>query len=550
MKTSRPVAASLSLLFATALLAGCASGPSAEAPPPPKLVVLVVIDGLPQRQVLDYREQLAPDGFRRFLDRGRWFSQANYGYAYTVTAAGHATLLTGAYPHRSGIIGNEWRDPQTGQTVYCTGDTAYTYIGHKTSALDGTSPRNMKVETLGDVMRRESAGKARVIGISGKDRGAILPAGHAGTAYMYMAQTGQFASSTFYMKEHPAWVNAFNAAKPADRFFGAVWSPLLPEAAYAKSVPDNSPWFNKGGSLPKKMGEGQDSPGPLFYGALMPSPFGDELTLAFARAAVEGEGLGADDVTDVLSVSLSSHDYVNHAWGAESRMSHDHVLQLDRQLAKFFAFLDERVGKDNYVLVLSADHGFMPVPEYSQTLGRDAGRQNTRETTARLNASLAPNFGEGTWALGFSAYGVVLNGKLIKEKNVDAVALQEQMRKLLLQEPGISAALIRPELENGTGPTGEPYDKMRKTWYRDRSADIQLASRPYWMLESSRGSATTHGSAWEYDTNVPILFYGPRWVSAARIDEPVEVADIAPTLAVVVGLPAPAQSEGRARALR
>jgi arylsulfatase A-like enzyme len=226
------------------------------------------------------------------------------------------------------------------------------------------------------------------------------------------------------------------------------------------------------------------------------------------------------------------------------------VLQLDRHLAKFFAWLDERVGKDNYVVVLSADHGFMPVPEYSKTLGRNAGRQNTRETTARLNASLAPKFGEGNWALGFSAYGVVLNDKLIKEKNVDSVALQEEMRKLLLQEPGISAALIRPELENGTGPAGQPYDRMRNSWYRERSADIQLASRPYWMLEASRGAATTHGSAWEYDTNVPILFYGPRWVSPARVDDPVEPADIAPTLAAMVGVPVPAQSEGHARALR
>jgi predicted AlkP superfamily pyrophosphatase or phosphodiesterase len=550
MRTFCPVTSFLSLLFAAALLAGCVAKPSGEGPAPPRLVVLIVADGLPQWQVVDYREQLAPDGFRRFLDRGTWFSQANYGYSYTVTAAGHATLLTGAYPHRSGIIGNEWRDPKSGQVVYCAGDTDYTYIGHKTAALDGTSPRNLKAESLGDVMKRESGGKARVIAISGKDRGAILPAGHAGTAYMYMAQTGQFASSTYYMKEHPAWVKAFNAAKPADRYFGATWSPLLPDAAYAKSVPDNSPWFRPGGALPKKMGEGQDGPGPLFYGALMPSPFGDELTLAFARAAVEGEGLGADDVTDVLSVSLSSHDYVNHAWGAESRMSQDHVLHLDRHLAKFFAYLDERVGKDNYVVVLSADHGFMPVPEYSTTLGRDAGRQNTRETVARLNASLAAKYGAGAWASGFSAHGVVLDEKLVAEKKVDRAALVEEMRRLLLQEPGISAVLTRAELENGTGPTGQPYDRMRKTWNRERSAELQVASKPYWMLESSSGAATTHGSPWEYDTNVPMLFYGPRWVGAARIDEPVETADIAPTLAAIVGVPAPAQSEGRARALR
>jgi hypothetical protein len=241
-----------SAVLLSAVLASCAVAPA--APDKPRLVVFLVVDGLPQRQVLAYRDQLAPDGLARFLDRGAWFANAYYGHAFTVTAAGHATMLTGAYPHRTGIIGNEWRDLNTGEPVYNTGDPTARYIGHKTNLLDGTSPRNLQAETVGDVLRRADP-RSKVIGISGKDRGAILPAGKTGTAYMYMGASGQFASTTYYMKEHPAWVNAFNAQKPADRYFKTEWKPLLPEASYARSVPDSQPWFGpRGGKLPMMMG--------------------------------------------------------------------------------------------------------------------------------------------------------------------------------------------------------------------------------------------------------------------------------------------------------
>jgi hypothetical protein len=213
--------------------------------------------------------------------------------------------------------------------------------------LAGTSPRNYKVETLGDVLRTRSP-ESKVIGISGKDRGAILPAGHKGTAYMYMTETGRFASSTYYMLEHPQWVTDFNAAKPADAFFKKTWAPLLPESAYARSVPDGQPWqvaSGNGNRLPAVIGDKMDAPGPRFYGNLLASPFGDELTLAFARAAVQNEQLGQRGVQDILSVSLSSHDYINHAFGPESRLSHDHMLHLDRHLQAFFQFLDSRWGR-------------------------------------------------------------------------------------------------------------------------------------------------------------------------------------------------------------
>lgn len=542
----RRLAAPFPAFFAAALLASCAApaGPAdAAGAPRPKLVVFLVVDGLPQRQVLDYRDQLAPDGFARFLDRGAWFANAHYGHAFTVTAAGHATMLTGAYPHRTGIIGNDWRDPITAEPVYCTGDTTATYIGHKTEALDGTSPKNLKAETVGDVLRRVD-GRSKVIAISGKDRGAILPAGKSGTAYMYMGASGQFASSTHYMAAHPAWVDSYNAARPADRYFKAEWKALLPEAAYARSVPDQQAWFGPaGGGLPMMYGVKDDSaPGPRFYGSLLRGPFVDAMSLDFARAAIAGEQLGQDDIPDILSVSLSGHDYVNHAFSAESRLSHDHLLQLDRMLQAFFQYLDARIGKDNYLAVLTADHGFMPAPEFNTAQGRESGRVNSSQVLARVNAGLEKRFGEGKWAAGFSGSSVLLNKQLIAQKNADADALAEETRTLLMAEPGFAAAYTRRELQSGSRAGAPFFEQIRKSWHPDVSGDVQYSPKPGWMFGNT---VATHGSPHPYDTQVPILVYGPAWVKPGRIDARVEVVDIAPTLSRVLRIAPPSSAEGK-----
>lgn len=528
------------------LLAGCANLP--EPAPKPKLVVFLVVDGLPQRQITGYRDQLAPDGLARFLGRGAWFSDAHYGHSFTVTGAGHATMLTGAYPHRSGIIGNEWRDPATGEREYCTGDTTASYIGNKTQPLDGTSPKNLKVETVGDVLKRVDA-RSKVIAISGKDRGAILPAGKTGTAYMYMGQSGQFASSTYYMAAHPAWVNTFNGRKLADNYFKTQWTPLLPEAAYARSLPDNQPWYGpRGGKLPMTMGAAADVvPNSAFYSQLLRSPFADALSLEFARAAIAGEGLGQDDAPDILAVSLSGHDYVNHLYSAESRLSHDHLLQLDRLLQAFFRDLDATVGKNNYIAMLTADHGFMPAPENSAAQGLASGRVNGGQTLGLLNAGLEKRFGPGKW-VSFSGSSLLLNKQLVAQQQVDANALAEEARTLLLAQPGFAAAYTRRELQSGSpndGMSGAPFfGQMQKSWHPDVSGDVQYVLKPYWMMASSTAVAT-HGSPYEYDTHVPILAYGPRWVKPGRVDTPVEVVDIAPTLARWLGVPVPAAAEGK-----
>ena len=539
----------LAALVVSITLAACAATQAPVAAPGalaassrPKLIVFLVVDGLPQRQITGYRDQLAPDGLARFLDRGAWFANAHYGHSFTVTAAGHATMLTGAYPHRTGIIGNDWRDAQTGEPEYCTGDTSATYIGHATDKLDGTSPKNLKVETVGDVLRRLDP-RSRVIAISGKDRGAILPGGKTGTAYMYM-EDGEFASTTFYMKEHPAWVNAYNGRHLAASYFKKMWTPVLPPAAYANDLADDQPWYGPaGGKLPMMMGGANDSaPRPGFYRSLLKGPFADIMTLEFARAAIAGEALGQDDAPDILAVSLSGHDYVNHAYSAESRMSHDHLLQLDRMLQDFFRDLDAAVGKDNYVALLTADHGFTPAPEYSASLGKDAGRVDMAGALLRVNAALEKTFGQPRLVRGYSGSGLLLDRKRVADAKLDAAVVTEAARTALLAEPGIGAAYTRAEFMSGS-KAGAPYfAQMEKSWNKDVSGEVQFVFKPNWIAGSS---PATHGSPYETDTQVPILMYGPRWIKPGRVDVRVEEVDIAPTLSAILGVPAPSANEGK-----
>jgi len=539
----RRTAAIATLVAAASLLAACAN-PRKPAPVlggSPRLVVVFVVDGLPERQVVDYRDQLSPDGLERFFTRGAWFTNARYDYATTVTCPGHATLFTGADPAKSGIIANEWVDPATGRVEACDDDPGAPYVGG--DAKGGASARNLRVETLGDAMRRADP-RSHVIAIAGKPRSAVMSAGHGGAAYILLDRHGTFASTRSYMPELPKWAAEFNEAKPADRYFGVEWRPLLAEAAYARSLPDERAWYPKGGKLPRKMGESQRAPGAAFYEEVAESPFADDLELAFARAAIAGENLGRGPAPDLLVICLSAHDSLNHAYGAESRISHDHVLQLDRMLAEFLGDLDVTLGRENYVAVLTADHGFMPAPEYSRSLGRDAGRIAFGPFLAHVNAALANKHGEGRWVSRWSAQGVLLNRELAKEKGVDLDALANEAREAALAEHGVAAAYIRAEIEHG-GRNAAPYfDAVVRSYDRERSPDVAIVLKPWWMWGSG-AVGTTHGSPHDYDTNVPLLFYGPPWILPGRIDNAVVVTDLVPTLAALMKVPVPAAAKGK-----
>src|SRR5471032_2412676 len=543
------------LVIATSCLALHAAHAAAPAAPArsaqPKLVVVLVVDGLPNEQVQRYRDQFGQGGqggLRRMLDQGASFSNAHQAHGITVTAIGHSAVLTGAYPYVHGIIGNNWIDPITKKSVYCTEDSNYTYIGEETKPSDGTAPTRLKVDTLGDQLRYATGSRSKVVTVSGKDRGAILLAGKTGTAYMYMDKSGNFASSTFYMKAHPAWVQQYQAGKPQDRYYGKSWTPLLPEAAYAADASEDLNQVKPGthNRLPYAYYSESGEIDAGYYSSLKTGPFLDQLTLDFARAAVEGENLGRNPagVPYLLGVSLSAHDYVNHAFGPESKMSHDHLQRLDRMLAEFFNYLDKRVGMDNVVVVLTADHGFPNTPEFSQTQHVDAQRVDGDKLMTALNDALAAKYSVPQFVQAWSLQNIHLDYALIDKAGLRRTDVENAAAGFLLAQTGVADVFTRTQFESGAVSGTHIATLMRRAWNREASGDLMVITKPYWYFGTGN-SGTSHGSPYAYDTNVPLLIMGKRWIKPGYYRQYAEVVDIVPTLSNVLHVRPPAGAEGR-----
>jgi hypothetical protein len=537
-----------------ALLTSCLTAVHAHAAAPaqfpsdpaqPKLVVVMVIDGLPNEQVQRYRDQFGQGGFRRLLEQGASFSNAHQAHGITVTAIGHAAIASGAYPYQHGIIGNNWIDQASQKSVYCTEDRAHTYINEETKPSDGTSPANLRVDTLGDQLRYATGNRAKVVSVAGKDRGAILLGGKTGTAYMYMSGSGNFASSTFYMQSHPAWVQRYQASRPQDRYYGKSWTPLLADSAYAgDAASDTYPGIRN--SFPFVMESKNGKRDADYYERLKTSPFLDELTLQFAQAAVEGENLGGNPagVPDLLAVSLSAHDYVNHTFGPESKMSHDHLQRVDRMLAGFFNFLDKRIGMDNVVVVLTADHGFAPSPEFSRARHIDAQRIDTSKLIADLNKHLAGKYSVEKLVRARSMPNIYLDYTAIDKIGVARDAVEATAARFLLDQPGIAQVYTRSQLETGSVAGTRMDVWMRRAWNRQLSGDLMVVTKPFWFF-GSKTSGSSHGTPYAYDSNVPLLIMGKRWIKPGAYGQYAEAVDIAPTLAHLLRVRPPAAAEGR-----
>jgi hypothetical protein len=364
-----------------------------------------------------------------------------------------------------------------------------------------------------------------------------------------MEGSGRFASSTFYMKEHPDWHSKYYAAKPQDKWMGQAWTLLQPEAAYARSQVEGQPWQRAfvGGSrgfpfvLPKGEKPAEYS---QYYAQLMRTPFGDEATLDFARAAIEGEGLGRNPagVPDILGVSLSTHDYVNHAFGPESRVSQDHLLRVDRLLADFFDYLDRRIGMDKVLVALTADHGFMNAPEFSASLGLGGVRLNSTRMMTDLNEALAARFAVKNLAPRFSYPTVILDRPAMAKNFLNNSEVEAVAQRFLLGFPGVANVYTRTQLEYGALPESPLGAQVLRAWNRELSGDLYVVQSP---LNLFGGLVATHGSPYTYDTNVPLMMYGKAWIKPGKYPHAAAVADIAPTLSYLLEIRPPAASEGR-----
>jgi predicted AlkP superfamily pyrophosphatase or phosphodiesterase len=506
----------------------------------PRLVVAILVDQLRYDYLERYHDQFAANGFRLFTRDGTFMTFARYDYCPTVTGPGHASFLSGATPAMHGIVANDWIDRKTHKGVYCCDDPSVKAVG--TTNGSKMSPRNFVGANFADQMRLHF--RSHVISVSMKDRGAILPAGKkpAG-AYWFDFKTGNFVTSSYYVKELPEWVKKFNGRRRARDFAGRPWNRLVDSRHYPD--PDSA---RGEGSL---AGE-TNSVFPhrvIFsekdgYDAIMPTPFGNQLLAEFAEAAVEGEGLGQGSQPDLLCVSFSGVDAGGHRFGPYSQEVQDIMLNLDRQLAGFFRYLDRKVGLPHVVMVLTADHGVTPNPEYAVEQGLDGQRWNEADAFVELLNQLTAKFGAGKYFLMPALYGgnLYFNHDTLKERKVTPAEVSTFIREWALASGKFQACYTREQLLDGRAP-GLIGRLVFNGYNGERGGDMVLIPKPF-VIPSSGTSGTTHGSPYTPDTHIPVLFYGSGFKRGRYADE-FYITDIAPTLCAALHIDEPPGCMGK-----
>ncbi|HKV41137.1 MAG TPA: alkaline phosphatase family protein [Blastocatellia bacterium] len=516
----------------------------------PKLVVVIVVDQLRFDYLERFKASFGSGGFRRLMERGADFANANYIYMPTYTAPGHAAIFTGSCPAYNGIVGNSWYDRESRRERVMVSDDAAKIVTSygvqdSTKLTKPASPRVLIGATIGDQMRLSDGFRSKVIAISLKDRAAVLPGGRdANAAYWFDPSLGQFISSDYYLSELPSWVYKFNALQGPDRFFGKVWDRVLPPEAYqlTQGVTEagNSPL---GRHFPYTINGGAQRPGEAFYKAFLYSPFASEYLADFAKAAIEHENLGSDQYPDLLAISFSTPDYVGHAYGPDSEEIEDTYIRLDRVLDEFFQYLDKQVGLSNTILVLTADHGVSPVPQFLSLNKLDAGTIDPVKCRDAVNAALSSRFGEGKWVLDIVNEQVYLDRDLMAAQKADPPEVERVAAQALLTVPGIVLSFTRTQILSGEMPAGPIARKVSNGFNPARSGDVSFVTKPFSFL-SEGDAATTHGSPYDYDTHVPLLLAGPGIVPARYYTE-CSPSDIAPTLAALLHIEPPPNIVGR-----
>lgn len=500
---------------------------------PPKLVVGIVVDQMRYDFLYRYQAKYGKGGFNRLMKEGFNCKNLHYNYAPTVTAAGHSAIFTGSAPALSGIAGNEWYDRKLGRTVYCTEDSTTKTIGNKTNA-GKMSPKNLEVSSIADQLRIAQMFQNKTIGIALKDRGAILPAGHtANAAYWFDGYDGNWISSSFYIENLPLWVQNFNELKSPNKFLNTTWNTLLPIEKYTESTPDDEVYE---GRMP---GEKQSTfPHELIgsrgniYETIKTTPFGNTITKDFALAAIDGENLGKGKFTDFLSVSFSSPDYAGHAFGPQSIEIEDIYLRLDKDIEEMLLALDKKVGVNEYVVFLSADHGVADVPGFWIQNRLPAGVINPYEPIKKIKATLKEKYNSDKIIEGEANYQIYLDKAELKRLNISISDVYEFLKPIIMDIEGIGNFINLHHLSAMNLPT-DIEQKIKNGLHPTRSGDLYIMTKPQWI--ASRPTGTTHGSAYNYDSHVPVLFFGKN-IPKGETVERYSITDIAPTIANILNI--------------
>lgn len=509
----------------------------------PKLVVGIAVDQMRWDFLYKFQHRFGEGGFRRLLGEGFTCENAMIAHLPSYTGVGHATAFTGSVPAIHGITGNDWLDQLTGKTVYCAADDSVQTVGG-TSEEGKMSPRNMLVNTITDELRMATKNRAKVVGVSLKDRAAILPAGHAATAAFWLEDlTGNFITSTYYMSELPEWVAKFNEARVGEQLVAGDWHTLRPIEEYTQSTRDDVPWeglFDKetASTFPHRISFAYR----MKKEVIASTPFGNTLTARFAQAAVEGYQLGTGQETDFLTVNFASSDYIGHKFGPDSIEVEDSYLRLDQDLATFLTFLDNKVGRGNYLIFLTADHGVAHTVGYMKENKLPAEGWNTKGLLRELNEHLQGLFGHEKLAISEVNQQISFDHAKIEAEKLDYEALKKASVRWLQRHPSLLFAVDIERL--GVSPMPEPLKTMIANGYNPkRSGSIQVVANPGWVPGAGK-QGTTHGSWSPYDTHIPVVFMG--WgIKHGRTHEVVYQHDIAPTVAALLKIQMPNGCVGR-----
>ena len=525
----------------------------------PKLVVGIVVDQMRFDHLYKYESKYSEEGFKRLMREGFNFKNTHYNYVPTVTAAGHASIYTGTTPSVHGIIGNSWYMRKNGKDVVNVEDPNVKLVGSAQENIKGFSPINLLTTTISDQLRSGTNFNSKVISISIKDRGAILPGGHtANAAYWhdYQSSPGHFVTSSYYMDELPEWVNEFNSLDLSNKYIDTTWETLLPIEDYTESSPDNNEYeYSLGGKASptfpydlKNMRNRYKAKGTE-YQLLWASPGGNKLLTDFAKEAIKNEKLGMDEHTDLLAISYSTPDVAGHTFGQQSVEIEDIYLRLDRDLADLLKYLDSSVGKGNYLLFLTSDHGAIPNVSYLDDNKLPAELAQINDYYDQLSQYLNDKYGPNQWVEYFSGEQLYLNHKLISEKKkINLADMRNEVAGFMNQLDGVRIALTADQLMYNDYSSGL-NQMIQNGFYPKRSGDVILSFEPGFIPNLVEGKTvttikgTTHGSAYNYDTHVPLLWFGTG-IKAGESVRKVFTIDVAPSLSMFLNVQLPSGATG------
>jgi len=511
----------------------------------PKLVVGIVVDQMRWDFLYRYYSRYGSNGFKRLIGDGFSCENTFVPYTPTVTAAGHTCIYTGSVPAIDGIVGNDWFDKISQKKMYCSEDNTVATVGSE-SSNGKQSPRNMLVTTIGDEIRLATNFRSKVIGVALKDRGSILPAGHsANAAYWYDATSGNWITSTYYMTELPKWVADFNFKKPVDKYYEKGWNTLYPIESYTQSTADEKDYENKPfGAEQTKFPYILSQFESKNYQVIATTPYCNSLTLDIAEAAIDNEKLGNGSETDMLCISLSSTDYVGHSFGPNSIETEDTYLRLDKDLAAFFSYLDEKIGKGQYTVFLSADHGVAHIPGFMKENKLPGGIFNERDLVKGLNAKLKDIYGLDKVVTDIVNYQIHLNHPLIDSANADEKTITNFIVKYVQQNDAVSQVFALKDIVS-TPLNAKLKDMLTNGYYPTRSGDIQIVLKSGYIEAYGNGKAgTTHGIWAPYDSHIPCVFYG--WgIKQGHTNRETYMTDIAATITTLLHVQMPSGCVGK-----